>query len=98
MTKIYKYPVLGEGVLNPIVCGKVKLLDIQLQGYEMMCWVETRDDFPVTTTNLIGFGTGWAIPSEIIDEMKYFKTVQDAAGFVWHFYEVPDSVLEDLKR
>lgn len=92
-TRIYKYPVEGEGVPNQIVCGRVKLLDIQLQGNQMMCWVETRDDLPVSTTELIGFGTGWPIPTEIIGKMKYFKTVQDAAGFVWHFYELLEGSL-----
>lgn len=60
----------------------------------MMCWVETRDDFPITTTELVAFGTGWPIPTEIIGDMKYFKTVQDAAGFVWHFYEVSEGSLQ----
>lgn len=90
MTRIYKYPVVGEGIPNKIECGRVRLLDIQLQGSQMMCWVETRDDLPVTTTELIGFGTGWPIPDGIVDKMKYFRTVQDAAGFVWHFYEIPE--------
>lgn len=31
-TRIYKYPVEGDGVVNPITCGRVRLLDIQLQG------------------------------------------------------------------
>lgn len=87
-TRIYKYPVAGEGVVTPIVCRKNRLLDIQLQGYEMMCWIETRDDYPETTTELVCFGTGWPIPTELLSEMRYFKTVQDAAGFVWHFYEL----------
>ena len=95
MTRIYKYPVIGDGQINKITCGRVKLLDIQLQGMEMVCWVETGDDIPVTTTELVGFGTGWPIPSEICGQMKYFKTVQDAAGFVWHFYEIPEGFWDE---
>lgn len=92
-TLIYKYPVYGDGQISQITCGKVQLLDIQLQGDQMMCWVETRDDFPVTTTELISFGTGWPIPANLIGKMKYFRTVQDAAGLVWHFYEMPEGTL-----
>lgn len=91
--KIYKFPVHGDGRVSQIKCGRVKLLDIQLQNNQMVCWVETRDDFPVTTTELIAFGTGWPVPVELIEKMRYFKTVQDAYGFVWHFYEVPEGVL-----
>lgn len=93
-TRIFKYPLVGEGIINPIVCKRSRLLDIQLQGYEMMCWVETRDDLPEVTTELIGFGTGWPIPADLFDGMKYLKTVQDAAGFVWHFYELLEGSLQ----
>lgn len=92
-TRIYKYPVAGEGAVTPIVCRRSRLLDIQLQGYEMVCWIETRDDYPETTTELVSFGTGWPIPTDLIGDMRYFKTVQDAAGFVWHFYEVLEGSL-----
>ena len=87
-TKILKYKVFGEGVPTSITCHKARLLDIQLQRGDMVCWVETNDDLPETTTNLISLGTGWDVPSELMDKVRYFKTVQDACGFVWHFYEV----------
>ena len=92
--RIYKYPVVGNGAVTPIVCRKNRLLDIQLQGYEMMCWIETNDNFPETTTELVSFGTGWPIPEELISTMRYFKNVQDAAGFVWHFYELLEGSLQ----
>jgi hypothetical protein len=56
-----------------------------------MCWIETRDDCPETTIELISIGTGWEVPSEVMDGSFYFKTVQDALGYVWHFYEL-DSI------
>lgn len=92
--RIYKYPVAGNGTVTPIVCRKNRLLDIQLQGCEMMCWIETNDKLPETTTELVSFGTGWPIPEELISTMRYFKTVQDAAGFVWHFYELLEGSLQ----
>lgn len=93
MTYIYKYPVVGEGIPNRIQCKKEKLLDIQLQDDQMMLWVETDDELPVTTTELIGLGTGWPISTEAIQYMRYFKTVQDAFGLVWHFYELMEGSL-----
>ena len=86
--RVLKYPIAGEGVVNSIICRKYRLLDIQLQRDELVCWIETREECPETTTKLISVGTGWEVPSEILDKGFYFKTVQDAYGFVWHFYEI----------
>ncbi len=87
-TRILKYPVKGNGEVTKITCRRRRLLDIQPQGYELMCWVETRDDLPETTTELVSIGTGWSLPSDVMDDTLYFKTVQDANGYVWHFYEL----------
>lgn len=86
-TRILKYPVNREG-LTHITCRRYRLLDIQLQGRELMCWVETRDDMPETTTELASVGTGWEMPSDVMNGAFYFKTVQDEDGYVWHFYEL----------
>lgn len=87
-TRILKYPVNGNGAVTSITCRRHRLLDIQPQGLELMCWIETRDDSPETTTELIAVGTGLEMPSDIMDSAFYFKTVQDASGCVWHFYEL----------
>lgn len=94
--KIFKYPVKGDGELTSISCRRHQLLDIQRQDNELVCWIEIRDDLPETTTELISIGTGWAMPSEFMDNATYFKTVQDAYGFVWHFYEVKNIDLRSL--
>ena len=88
ITRILKYPVKGRGEVTTITCQRYRLLDIQLQGLELVCWIETRDDCPETTTELLSIGTGWELPSDVMDRALYFKTVQDAAGYVWHFYEL----------
>lgn len=88
ITKILKYPIKGNGEVNMITCRRRRLLDIQSQGHTLMCWIETCDDMPETTTELVSIGTGWEIPSEVMDRAFYFKTVQDAAGYVWHFYDL----------
>jgi hypothetical protein len=87
-TRILKYPVKGAGEVTRITCRRHKLLDIQPQGYGLMCWIETRDDCLETTTELVAIGTGWEMPSDVMDCARYFKTVQDDNGFVWHFYEI----------
>ena len=87
-TRILKYPVNGDGAVTSITCRRYRLLDIQLQGEILMCWIETRDDCPETTTKLLSIGTGWEMPSDFMNDSFYFKTVQDAYGYVWHFYEV----------
>lgn len=85
--RILKYPVTGGGaVITSVTCRRKRLLDIQLQGDELMCWIETGDDCPEVTTRLFSIGTGWEISSDILDNARYFKTVQDAYGYVWHFY------------
>ena len=88
VTKILKYPVETNGGITSITCRNYRLLDIQFQGDNLVCWIETRDDVPETTTELVSIGTGWEIPSYIMNNTKYLKTIQDAAGFVWHFYEL----------
>ena len=50
ITRILKYPVKGKGEVTTITCQRYRLLDIQLQGLELVCWIETRDDYPETTT------------------------------------------------
>ena len=90
-TKILKYKVFGEGVPTSITCHKARLLDIQLQRGDMVCWVETNDDLPKSTTKLISLGTGWDVPSKFMDGTRYFKTVQDTYGYVWHFYEIAET-------
>lgn len=94
-TRILKYPVLG-GSVTTITCRRRRLLDIQLQRGELVCWIETSDDSPEITTKLLSVGTGWDIPAEMLNEATYFKTVQDDYGYVWHFYDsaTPGSVAE----
>lgn len=88
ITKILKYKLNGIGNSTKITCCRSRILDIQMQEGDMMCWIETRDDCPETTTEIVSIGTGWEIPSDIMTFTKYIKTIQDSDGFVWHFYEL----------
>ena len=85
--RILKFPVFGSGGETTFQCKRSRLLDIQLQGDQLVCWVETRDEFPMSEIKIMSIGTGWEVPSELLCGYIYFKTVQDCEGYVWHFYE-----------
>ena len=87
-TRILKYKLNGVGVPTKITCHRSRILDIQIQGDDFVCWIETSDDSPATTTEIVSVGTGWEISSDIMKYTKYLKTIQDPYGFVWHFYEL----------
>lgn len=84
--KILKYTVKGCGATTSITCRKHRLLDIQSQGDDLVCWIETKDNYPETTIKFLSVGTGWELPSDLIRGFSYFRTVQDSQGYVWHFY------------
>lgn len=86
--QILKFPVSGNGLVSSFRCKRSRLLDIQCQKGSLVCWVETRDEFPESEVRLIGIGTGWEVPSDLLSGAVYFKTVQDDDGYVWHFYEL----------
>ena len=85
--RVLKFPVSGYGTEQTFRCKRSRLLDIQAQGDQLVCWVETRDEFPESEVALISVGTGWEVPSDVLAGYVYFKTVQDCCGLVWHFYE-----------
>ena len=86
--RILKYPVNGSGEVTRITCRRKRLLDIQRQNLDLVCWIETDDSLPETTTELVCIGTGWSVDADIFKDLKYLKTVQDTSGYVWHFYEI----------
>lgn len=85
--RILKYPLNPGGVASIVLdCKCSQILDIQIQHGKTVVWVETQDDMPAVNLRFVAMGTGWEIPTEVIDRMQYIKTVQDVAGFVWHYY------------
>lgn len=86
-TKILKYKLNGIGNPTKITCRRNRILDIQIQNGDMVCWIETSDDSLETTTEIVSVGTGWEIPSDVMKYTRHLKTIQDPYGYVWHFYE-----------
>lgn len=83
---ILKYPLHEGQVPTEIRCRFVRLLDIQVQRSITTAWILTDDSVPEVEVELIPIGTGWEIPSDVMDQVEHVKTVQDAYGFVWHYH------------
>ena len=84
--RILKYPLYCGQTTTDIKCNFVRVLDIQVQHSNVTAWILTDDSVPEVEISLIPVGTGWEIPSEIMDGLEYIKTVQDDYGFVWHYH------------
>ena len=84
--RILKFPLRPGEIPTDIKCNFVGLLDIQVQRSIVTAWVVTDNNAPEITLQIIPLGTGWEIPSDILESLEYIKTVQDTAGFVWHYY------------
>lgn len=83
---ILKFPLMPGEMPTNIRCNFVRLLDIQVQRSIVTAWIMTDTNAPEITLQVIPLGTGWEIPSDILKSLEYIKTVQDTAGFVWHYY------------
>ena len=84
--RILKFPLRPGEMPTDIKCNFVRLLDIQIQRSVVTAWVVTDSNAPEITIQIIPFGTGWEIPSDILEALEYVKTVQDDYGFVWHYH------------
>lgn len=86
MQKILKYPLMEGEQATKIKCKFVRLLDIQLQSDKTVAWILNDSKAPEATIMITPVGTGWRVPSGVLDGMEYVKTVQDKYGLVWHYY------------
>lgn len=103
-TMIYKY----DAPMNGEVCeylNLVSVLTIMSQDGWPRIWAETLvseceadnemlQDWP--RIQIMALGTGWEAPDE--DEWKYFNSVIDGRGFVWHYYISVDENGEMLQE
>jgi len=86
---IFKYPLqIGSLTTVTFSAGPDQdvpdLLHVGMQGDQVMLWakVEKYGQWSVTRKFQV-VGTGWAVhPS-----WKYFETVHDSHGYVWHVFE-----------
>jgi hypothetical protein len=87
---IYKYEINQNG-RTELEGPFIKPLDIQFQGDKAVVWIELKDMrlwelHPEEMRKYVftAIGTGWPYTDDVKGE--YFKTVQDACGFVWHVF------------
>jgi hypothetical protein len=87
MKIIYKYPLAltGEQVLE--LPQAARILDIQMQGFELCAWAEIDKSMPSKERKIVLIGTGNPINYKPPQHLMYISTVQ-IDGMVWHFYEL----------
>lgn len=87
MITIYKYDLVKHSCRIEIhACAE--LLSLQLQNGKSVLWVKVDTDAPLTSRYFVRYGTGWEIDSDKYTNEVFVATVQDADGFVWHWFEV----------
>lgn len=84
--RILKFPLNEGNAITEIKCRFVQLLDIQNQRAIVSAWILTDSSAPEVTIRFVPVGTGWEIPSDVLQPLKYAKTVQDDFDYVWHYY------------
>ena len=92
---IHKFPLKRQGHQVIKVTGLLNVLDVQVQRDELVMWcarLEPSEEVTCIGVQLVG--TGHPIP-ENVSGRRYFRTVQDISGLVWHVFttttEAPDA-------
>ena len=80
--KIYKYNLTDGCVDAPIV----QVLDIQFQEGVPMLWGLVSEGARQRHIEVQLYWTGREISPEVLKEFKYFRTLQDDMGLVWHVF------------
>ena len=86
MIKIYKDKLGVNG--DTVVLKKQfkRILTVQNQpGVGPCVWYEVDDNLREIEIIIIAIGTGWELPEQL-KFWDYIGTVQDDAGYVWHYY------------
>ncbi len=82
--QIWKYTLGGHETTIGLPAG-AKVLTVQIQHDMPTLWVHVDPTNRNEDRVFIGVGTGHTMPDA---NYRYISTVQDGAGFVWHFFEV----------
>lgn len=93
--KVFKYPLKFDGTLQTIVLPQdSEILDVEFQGEELFIWVLIDEKCQILIKQRIQMlGTGWNYQHPI-ECMNHIKTIHKD-GFVWHFFDVGMSTLEE---
>ena len=88
---IWKFPIHDSGWPAPAVvempCGS-EILSLQMQHGKPTIWARCNKNEPGKIRRLfVRIGTGWTFSGPL---REHLATIQDEAGFVWHWFEVYD--------
>lgn len=85
MRTIYKYELKIKEEQKLEITGLRHFLKISEQNGSLFLWcmVETKDE-SIYTTDIIIYGTGVRIASNLFNKATYFDSILMANGLVWH--------------
>ena len=84
MKAIFKYDLPINGQIIEINACIKQWLDIQNQNGSPKIWAIVDPEGEPEKHLIAAWGTGWGLLLD--DEFKYIGTVQDGAGYVWHYF------------
>lgn len=90
MKRIFKYKLPRDGEVITITANVIKWLDVQEQDGWPMIWAVVDDVGHESEYEIVAWGTGWEFPDEL-NHCQYMGTVQDGAGYVWHYFMLEKS-------
>lgn len=85
MRTIYKYKLPRDGQSITIEEYILEVLHIGTQDGWPMLWAVVDTD-KYQETEVVAWGTGWPLPDDVYFETDYWGTVEDDAGYIWHYF------------
>ena len=84
MTTVHRYDLqIGRTALE-IPMGAA-VLSAQMRDHRLVLWMRVNLDWPTCTRHFQTFGTGEALPDELL--LAHIATVQVPNGLTWHIFE-----------
>jgi hypothetical protein len=86
---IWKFPILDSGWPTPAVVempSGAEILSLQMQHGKPTIWAKCDQHEPGRIgRHFVRIGTGWTFDGPL---RNHVATLQDEAGFVWHWFEL----------
>lgn len=86
MKKIYKYKLPRDGQSITVDDYVLEWLRPGVQDGWPHIWAVVDTERSGMTTEIVAWGTGWPLPDDVYYGTEYLGTVEDGAGFVWHYF------------
>lgn len=86
MKTIYKYKLPRDGQSITVDDYVLEWLRPAPQNGWPHIWAVVDTERTGMTTEIVAWGTGWPLPDDVYYDTDYLGTVEDGAGFVWHYF------------